>query len=349
MRSDLQDVLTSIELSRETVGKIRQNMFFALFYNILGIPVAAGVFAGLGFILKPELAGLAMALSSISVVTNSLLLKNFHPGKRNILSLVAPAIMTVFFLGVFWQFSQFGNVAEAGRSYTANNPKVLSDIKSFMASSKTKIGFDERGLPKVFFGSDTLPVGLEAKTGTIDVSGNNMLVGYSEAQMMIAEGLIKRVGDELPDFFGAGRIRVAGILKPTGTFLDDAHILSTANHSKLIFREDLLVIETPKEEMKYFYLYDTKNIPSLLKSAIDPGKTSYTIDSKEYMSVYIGYNEARMMIEEKLISKKSDTIAGLFGNDIIVAGLPKKTFTSLDMMHFVPMKFQENYLKSIGR
>lgn len=122
MRNDLRDVLTSIELSRETVGKIRQNMFFALFYNVLAIPVAAGALATWGLILRPELAGLAMALSSVSVVTHSLLLKNFRPDSRNILSLVAPVVMTVFFLGVFWQFSQFGETASAGSAYTLKNP-----------------------------------------------------------------------------------------------------------------------------------------------------------------------------------------------------------------------------------
>ncbi len=141
--------------------------------------------------LKPELAGLAMALSSVSVVTNSLLLKNFRPGKRNILSAIAPILMTVFFLGIFWQFSQFGNAAESGNSYTAKNPGLLSDIKSFMTDSPVKIGFDGRALPKVFFGADSLPVGLEAKFGKVDVTGNNMVVGWSEAQMMIREGLIK--------------------------------------------------------------------------------------------------------------------------------------------------------------
>ena len=107
MRNDLNDVLTAIKLSRETVGKIKENLFFALFYNTLGIPVAAGAFSGFGLVLKPELAGLAMALSSVSVVTNSLLLKNFHPRKPNFLSKIAPAIMTVLFIAVFYGFSRF--------------------------------------------------------------------------------------------------------------------------------------------------------------------------------------------------------------------------------------------------
>lgn len=69
MRNDLIGVSKAIKLSRMTMSKIRQNMFWALFYNTLGIPIAA-----LGF-LNPMIAGAAMALSSLSVVSNSLLLK----------------------------------------------------------------------------------------------------------------------------------------------------------------------------------------------------------------------------------------------------------------------------------
>lgn len=73
MRSDPMAVADSIELSRATLSKIRQNLFFAFIYNVLGIPLAA-----LGM-LNPVIAGAAMAMSSVSVVSNSLLLRRWRP------------------------------------------------------------------------------------------------------------------------------------------------------------------------------------------------------------------------------------------------------------------------------
>jgi P-type Cu2+ transporter len=74
--SDLQSVPKALMLSRKTVAGIRQNLFWAFIYNLIGIPVAAGVlYAFTGFLLDPMIAGAAMALSSVSVVMNSLRLK----------------------------------------------------------------------------------------------------------------------------------------------------------------------------------------------------------------------------------------------------------------------------------
>jgi Cu2+-exporting ATPase len=74
--NDLTIIPSAIRLSRNTVRTIRQNLFWAFIYNIIGIPLAAGVlFPVNGFLLNPMIAGAAMALSSISVVSNSLRLK----------------------------------------------------------------------------------------------------------------------------------------------------------------------------------------------------------------------------------------------------------------------------------
>ena len=76
VKGDIRDVERGIRLGRKTLAKIKQNLFWAFFYNIVGIPIAAGLlYPTFGIVLKPEFAGLAMAFSSVSVVTNSLLLK----------------------------------------------------------------------------------------------------------------------------------------------------------------------------------------------------------------------------------------------------------------------------------
>ena len=79
MTNDLRAVADAIELSKKTMTKIKQNLFWAFLYNCLGIPIAAGVlYPTFGILLKPVYAAFAMAFSSVSVVSNSLLLKNIH-------------------------------------------------------------------------------------------------------------------------------------------------------------------------------------------------------------------------------------------------------------------------------
>jgi Cu2+-exporting ATPase len=74
--SDLQKIPEAIRLSKLTVSTIKQNLFWAFIYNLIGIPIAAGVLYPFnGFLLNPMIAGAAMALSSVSVISNSLRLK----------------------------------------------------------------------------------------------------------------------------------------------------------------------------------------------------------------------------------------------------------------------------------
>ena len=82
MRSDPLDVLAAIRLSKATVRKMKQNLFWAAIYNVIAIPIAAGVLYPLGILLNPAIGALAMSASSITVATNAVLLKRVEPALR---------------------------------------------------------------------------------------------------------------------------------------------------------------------------------------------------------------------------------------------------------------------------
>ncbi|MEK7533567.1 MAG: heavy metal translocating P-type ATPase [Patescibacteria group bacterium] len=229
IKNDLRDVVHALELSKTTVQKIQQNMFFALFYNVIGIPIAARVFSFVGLVLKPELAGLAMALSSVSVVGNSLLLRRYTPGKKNYLSMYAPAVMMVAFTFLFIEFARFSSTMAASEK---TDQKAREATERNVLTAKT-------------------PSGVEKK------------------------------------FF-------------------------------------VLESGVPKEL--------TKDIPA-------DGFAPVYIDGKKYTPVYIGYDEAKVMIGEKLFTKAGDTITGFFGNDVIVSGVLPDTNTAYDTYHFVKPGF----------
>ena len=80
VQNDLRGVVKALDISKKTFNRIKLNLFWALIYNLIGVPIAAGVFVGLGLQLSPEFAALAMAFSSVSVVTSSLLLNKARIG-----------------------------------------------------------------------------------------------------------------------------------------------------------------------------------------------------------------------------------------------------------------------------
>lgn len=109
IKNNLQDIVTAMEIARLTTEKIYQNLFFALIYNVIGIPIAARVFIGAGLLLKPELAGMAMALSSVSVVVNSLLLRFEKPGRPRYVSRFILGVMVLFFVLLFVGFARLSS------------------------------------------------------------------------------------------------------------------------------------------------------------------------------------------------------------------------------------------------
>lgn len=82
MKNNLLDVVTAVELSRATIRNIKENLFWAFFYNILGIPVAMGLFYPInGWLLNPMIGAAAMSFSSVTVCLNALRLRFFKPAK----------------------------------------------------------------------------------------------------------------------------------------------------------------------------------------------------------------------------------------------------------------------------
>ena len=339
MKSDLNDVVTSFELSKETMSKIRQNMFFALFYNVIGIPIAARVFFAFGLVLKPELAGLAMALSSISVVGNSLLLRFFKPGKKNYISMIAPLVMVIAFTIGFIEFAKFSSGMEAeGMKKPAANRQVIQKANAMLAGAVLKMNFAE-GNPKIFAGVNSFDTAVAKVEGSSSLSENSMIIGSAEASMMKEEGLIKKPGDSLKNFFGIGEMKVVGIAGSTGTLIDEMHFVNKNTFANIQSVADVK-IGFANEEAKYFY-YVNGNVPEKLQSNIsNDAFTSMVIGGKKFQPIYVGSAEAKMMMDEKLFQKEGDTIENLFGNNVIIAGILPKTGTVLDNFHFVGTDFQ---------
>lgn len=344
IKNDLRDVVHAIELSKETMWKIKQNMFFALFYNVMGIPIAARLFVGFGLVLKPELAGLAMALSSISVVGNSLLLRLFKPGRKNYVSAYAPAMMVLAFSFMFFEFARFSSKmsAEEGAMAATASPAVVKQANQTFKSSQGKVAYAE-GTPKLFLQVDNQELnGLPLEEGTYQLGVNEMVIGYDEAMMMKEEGLIKGTGDTLPNFFGLPQMKVVGILKPTGTAIDTYHLVSSETLANISGQAVLKTTVGPDGAAKVFYEI-AGEVPPQYQGTLFDDTFSHpvTIASTEYQPVFIGETEAKMMQEEKLFKKEGDTLKGFFGdNNVIVSGILPKTETPLDTFHYVKTGFE---------
>lgn len=339
IRNDLLDVVTALELSTETMQKIRQNMFFALCYNVLGIPIAARLFAGFGLILSPELAGLAMAMSSVSVVTNSLLIRFFRPRRMNWLSLAAPVAMVFVFTGLFLQFARFSS------RLMAQDTVIVAPLASSSIIAEVNRIFTKDGMPELIFvngdtefvlGVDALGKILSFSEGSDVLALSGTVLGSQEAFMMREEKEFSEIGDTLEDFAGKTGYAVTGILAPTGTVLDLTHIVSKEALRTLPVGIVLKAIDD-QGVLKLFFAGDIAQLPDEILQLFPKEPVSVLVkDGKSYVPVYIGSEEAAMMREKKLFQTAGDTIDGFFGNDIYIAGVLPRLGTIFDLLHYIP-------------
>lgn len=337
IKNDLEHILTAIDISKKTVAKIKQNLFFSLFYNSLGIPVAAWVFLGLWYFLKPELAGLAMALSSVSVVANSLLLRV----RMKYFSTISLTLLLIAFTSIFISFASFNTTDKFEKAYTINNNSVLTSITELVTTSKNKIIITQTPAPKIFLFAEKLPENIKLKSWIHSLKEWEMIIWYMEAKMMIDEWLIDGVWSELTNFFGIPKVKIVWILAKTDTAIDDVHIVNSLHYNNIVWdSESLKYYATPdKLAIRTFYIFDENNIPQFFQNQI---KINDIFDG-EYQKMYVWYSDANMMENLWLVKWLWDKLDDFFGNKVMYYKKLKKNYSAYDMMHFLPKKYFKNF------
>lgn len=227
---------------------------------------------------------------------------------------------------------------------------VNSDISMFK-DIEIKTTYTPDGLIKIFAQvEDSNMEKYDSRIGSNIPWGNTVVIGSLEADMMIEEKLFSRPGDSINDLFGMNII-VGGILDPTGTFADDFHFLSQEQYDSLQADSTSMVVRFKDEKTpKLFYYYDKNNPTPIKLEFVDGGMQFFekqTVDGKVYYPIIIGYDEAQMMIEEKLFSKSGDKLEGFFGKDVIIAGIVKDTNTGIDMVHIVEKDFFDKTIEGV--
>jgi hypothetical protein len=249
-----------------------------------------------------------------------------------------------------------GTAAMAAQGYfsqgDAFNPMVYStmQVKLYMEGSE----------PKLF---GTVPAGrlsgLKTIMGDPEPASDSMVIGSDEARMMAVRFNITAEqalwGYEIPDFFGAP-IKVSGVLKKTGSLADMVHFMQKPEYDLRPGQE--LGVKFTEDKMPKFFYYinaDGTNWPQGLRfsqggvDGFKPVKADRAVinadlaglnihlnQNRTYVPLVLGAEEAKMMIDEKLINGVGDRLDGFFGRDAYVAGILEPSNTSLDMLHYMP-------------
>jgi hypothetical protein len=228
---------------------------------------------------------------------------------------------------------------------------IINNDVSMFKDIEIKTTYTPDGIIKIFAQvEDSNMEKYNSRIGSNIPWDNTIIIGSLEADMMIEEKLFSRPGDTINDLFGMN-IVVGGILVPTGTFADDFHFLSQKQYDLLNADSSTMFVKFKDEKSPELFYYYDKNNPTPLKLEFVDGGIQFfekqTINGKTYYPLIIGYDEAQMMIEEKLFTKTGDTLEGFFEKDVIIAGILKDTNTGIDMAHIVEKDFFDKSIEGV--
>lgn len=223
-------------------------------------------------------------------------------------------------------------------------PQIDKDVLTLLQYSELKAVYNENGHVLVFALARSNDINkLDAIQGKPLPEAGELVIGNIEGSMMKDKKLFSNIGDNLVDF--GLTFTVVGILSKTNTFADDFHFINSREYDLLQADENVLLIKfkDPKTP-KLFYLYSQNNPSSVNISLSEGNMINYNqqiMDAKVYYPIILGFEEAKMMREEKLFTNTGDVIYDFFGRDVIIIGIMEKTGTSMDMMHIVQPDFFE--------
>jgi len=252
------------------------------------------------------------------------------------------AILLTMLIIVLGTLLYFGTGAYKNSGMSSSSI-ITKDVLKLLQNVELKAAYTKEGTIDIFaLAKEDNLAKLKASQGISVPQVQEMVLGNVEGSMMKKEGEFQNIGDNIEDY--TLQFKITGVLAKTNTFADDFHFVNQEQYNLLNGEENKLLIKFKDAKTpKLFYLYDINN--SAVKIELAEGNIGYynvqILNNKIYYPLILGYDEAKMMREEKLFTHIGDKLDGFFGKDVIIVGIIQKNNNSMDMMHIVQSDFFE--------